>query len=155
MVTRILSIIFLLNGIQGMVWAQDSGRRSVIQAAQEYVAAMYGADSGIMDNCLHENFVKYGYYWKGSTESFSDMTRITRDQMVQIARDWNKNQWVPADPPKDVNLLDIQENIAVVKLTAYWGVEYLHITKADSAWKIIQILSQNWSKKFPQEEKDQ
>ena len=152
--TRALCILFMSYVMPGMGWAQETSRRAVIQVSMDYAEAMYTADTEIMESCLHDNFIKYGYYWKGSTETFSDMTRITRDQMVQIANDWNKDKWVPADAPKDVALLDMQEKIAVVKLTAYWGIEYLQIAEVGSAWKIVQVLSQNWSKKLSQEEED-
>jgi len=140
--TAYILILFPLLG-----FSQNTDRRAVLQTAQDYVDAMYEADAGKMDNCLHENFIKNGYYWKAGEESFSNMTLITRPQMIQIAKDWNKEDWVPDDAPKDINLLDIQEKIAVVKVTAYWGIDYLHISRNHAQWRIAQILSQNWPRK--------
>ena len=80
------------------------------------------------------------------------MTRISRTQMIQIAKDWNKDDWVPEDAPRDINLLDMQEKIAVVRVTAYWGVDYLQLSKNDTGWLIVQILSQNWPRNATQKD---
>jgi hypothetical protein len=130
-----------------MAISQNPDRRSVIQIAQEYVDAMYKADADKMEKCLHENFVKNGFYWKAGEKKFSDMTKVTRPQMIQIAHDWNKDSWVPEDAPREIELLDIQDKIAVIKVTAYWGIDYLHLSKNEEIWLIAQVLSQNWPKK--------
>jgi hypothetical protein len=134
--------------------SQNPDRRSVLQTARNYVEAMYEADAGKMENCLHGNFVKNGFYWKSRQESYSAITAISRAQLIQIAKDWNRDPWVPDDAPRELELLDLQEKIALVKLTAYWGIEYLQMSKTGDRWQIVQVLSQNWPRKEPQEEKE-
>lgn len=128
-------------------FSQNPDRRRVLSVAQDYVNAMYEADAAKMEQCLFDYFLKNGFYWKSSQESYSEMTSISRDQLIQIAKDWNKDQWVPADAPRELDILDLQEKIAVIKLTAFWGVEYLQLSKTGDKWLIVQILSQNWPKK--------
>ena len=141
----ILTLIVLF--VQEKSSGQNANRRSVLNVAQDYIEAMYNADVGRMEEILHTDIVKKGFYWKNKDQQFSEMTSITKAQLIQITKDWNKSDWLPADAPKDVSILDIQEKIAIVKVTAYWGIDYLHISKIDDDWFIIQILSQNWSKK--------
>jgi hypothetical protein len=149
--TYIISAVVLLF-IHLQVFSQDPDRRAVLDVAREYVDAMYEADGGKMEECLYDSFIKNGFYWKTSEGEFSDMTRISRTQMIQIAKDWNKDDWVPEDAPRDINLLDMQEKIAVVRVTAYWGVDYLQLSKNDTGWLIVQILSQNWPRNATQKD---
>jgi hypothetical protein len=141
----ILFSILICHSLTG--YCQDPERKAVLLVAKDYVEAMYQADATKMDKCLHEPFVKNGFYWKGSQETFSEMTSLSRAQLIQIAKDWNKEQWVPDDAPRELDILDLQEKIAVVKLTAFWGVEYLQLAKTEKSWLIVQILSENWPKK--------
>jgi hypothetical protein len=145
-------ILIIVTFIPLKVFSQNPDRRMILKVAQDYVNAMYEADAGKMDQCLYNHFIKNGFYWKSSQENYSEITSITREQLIQIAKDWNKDQWVPEDAPEEVEILDLQEKIAMVKLTAFWGVEYLQLSKTGEQWLIVQILSQNWPRKETQEE---
>ncbi len=144
----ILPLVLILITPKG--FSQDPDRRAVLKVSQDYVDAMYQADAGKMEKCLKDPFIKNGYYWKSSEGSYSEMTSLSRAQLVQIAKDWNRDKWVPEDAPRELDLLDMQEKIALVKLTAFWGVEYLQLVKSDQGWLIVQILSQNYAKKIDQ-----
>ena len=41
---------------------------------------------------------------------------------------------------KDVTILDVFENAASVKIVASTWVDYLHMVRADSGWRIINVL---------------
>jgi len=137
------SILFSSKG-----YSQDPERRALLKVSMDYMDAMYQAAPEKMEKCLGDSFLKNGFYWKGSQESYSDMTSLNRSQMIQIAMDWNKEKWVPEDAPRKLDILDLQEKIAVVRLTAFWGVEYLQLVKTKEGWRIVQVLSQNWPKKI-------
>ncbi len=40
----------------------------------------------------------------------------------------------------DVQILDIYENVASVRVTAGEWIDYLHLGKVDDEWKIINVL---------------
>ncbi len=145
---RFISLLaFLILLFSETSSGQNADRQSVINVARAYIEAMYESDAGKMEKILHADVIKKGYYWKGKDQQFSEMTSITKLQIIQITRDWNKGEWLPESAPKDISMLDIQDQIASVKVTAYWGIDYLHISRIRGEWLIIQILSQNWSKK--------
>lgn len=143
----ILVTVFLIL-ISSKGYSQDPERRALLNVSEDYMDAMYRADPEKMEKCLGDSFLRNGFYWKGSQESYSDMTSLNRAQMIQIAKDWNKEKWVPEDAPRELDILDLQEKIAVVRLTAFWGVEYLQLAKTNEGWRIVQVLSQNWPKKI-------
>ncbi len=44
---------------------------------------------------------------------------------------------------RDIAILDVLDQTAVVKLTASWGIDYMFLGKYDGEWKITQILWQS------------
>ena len=48
----------------------------------------------------------------------------------------------PAADPKEVEVLDILDQTVAVKVTAYWGTDYLQLAKYDGKWMILHVLWQ-------------
>lgn len=46
------------------------------------------------------------------------------------------------DAPKKIVILDVEEQVAAAKLTAWWGIDYLLLAKHDNVWVIEQVLWQ-------------
>jgi hypothetical protein len=44
------------------------------------------------------------------------------------------------DAPKKVEILDVMNAIASVKITAWWGVDYLLLSKQEGKWMIEQVI---------------
>ena len=53
-----------------------------------------------------------------------------------------RNRPAPAGAPKEVQLLDVLDQTAAVKVTAYWGTDFLLLAKYDGRWMIRQVLWQ-------------
>lgn len=135
--------IIILLFLPVIVCAQDPDRRAVYNSAMSYIDAIYDVDPVKIAECVHLDLVKRGFYWKGNEQDFSELVTITYDQLVSITKEWNKEGWLPDDAPKEVEILDLQEHIAIVKVTAYWGVDYLQLVKTQNRWLILNILWQN------------
>ena len=56
-----------------------------------------------------------------------------------------KSSGRPAPPssPKEVQLLDVLDQTAAAKVTAYWGTDYLLLAKFDGQWMITHVLWQS------------
>ena len=68
---------------------------------------------------------------------------MTFDELVSLAAEWNKNGQAGEDASKDVIVLDHLDKTAAAKVTAHWGVDYLHLVKDEKGqWKIVQVLWQ-------------
>jgi len=135
-------------------FAQDPDIRAVHNCALSYIEGMYEADAERMAESVHPGLIKQGFYWKGREQAFSDLKTVSYNQLISIAKEWNKNGWLPDDAPKDIEIYDKQNKIALVKVTAYWGVDYLQIVKTDNKWKIIHILWQNDPREIQDKESD-
>jgi hypothetical protein len=49
---------------------------------------------------------------------------------------------VPKDAKKEIVIYDVSDQTASAKLTAHWGIDYMHLAKFDGKWKITDILWQ-------------
>jgi hypothetical protein len=49
----------------------------------------------------------------------------------------------PATAPKKVELLDLLDQTAAVKVTAWWGTDYMLLAKYDGRWMISHVLWQS------------
>ena len=51
-----------------------------------------------------------------------------------------KKSFAKPDAPKKVEVLDIGNTIASAKLTAWWGIDYVLLSKQPDKWVIEQVL---------------
>jgi hypothetical protein len=51
--------------------------------------------------------------------------------------------YVPDDAKHSVEIFEVLDQTASAKLTAFWGIDYMHLAKYDGEWKIVQVLWQS------------
>jgi hypothetical protein len=125
----------------------DSEREAVRRAALDYVEGFYEGDSTKHMRSIRPEVFKYGFFlprdsskyqgqqmtWAG----FHDYTRSIRAN----------NRMAPANAVKEIVIYDVLDQTASVKLTAYWGVDYLLMAKYDGKWMVTHVLWQTPPKK--------
>jgi hypothetical protein len=117
-------------------------KEAVRQAALDYVESIYEVDPVRAERSVHPDLAKRGFsVRKGETAYTPNVMTFT--QLVELAKTYNKNGRVPKDAPKEVVVYEISDQTASAKVTASWGIDYLHLAKYDGKWKIINILWQS------------
>jgi len=119
--------------------AQD--KEKVRQAALDYVEGIYNVQPERIERSVDTTLNKRGFYKKDAATPYAEMP-MTYDQLVKLAASWNKDGKRDTKT-KDIVVLDILDQTAVVKLTAAWGIDYMFLGKFDGTWKITQILWQS------------
>ena len=119
--------------------AQD--REAVRQAGLDYVEGVYNVQPERIERSVHPTLVKRGFYKKDATTPYAEL-HMTYDQLVNLARTWNKDGKRDTKV-KNVEVLDLADKTAVVKITAQWGIDYMLLGKFDTGWKITQIIWQS------------
>lgn len=119
--------------------AQD--REAIRNAALDYVEGIYNVQPERIERSVHTTLTKRGFYKKDANTPYVEMP-MTYDQLVNLARTWNK-EGKRDTSVKKVDVLDVLDQTAVAKVTASWGVDYMLLGKYDGAWKISQILWQS------------
>jgi hypothetical protein len=129
--------------------AQDPAARPatdeerVRQVALDYVEALYEVKPERIERSVHPNLVKYGFWRKDEATPYKGMA-MTKAQLVELAKKWNaKGDQADAGSVKKVEILDLMDQTAVVKVTAVWGVDHMQLAVIDGTWQILHILWQS------------
>src|SRR5215831_2725771 len=139
------TILGLLGGIAvatlatGQAAATAASESEALKAvALDYIEGYYTGDAARMERALHPELAKRIVNSDGSGhDSLGQMSAMT---LVNATRaGGGKN--TPADKQqKDVTVLDVFENAAVVKVVAADWVDYLEMARWNGQWKIVNVL---------------
>lgn len=142
---RIILVLLIIAASACPARAQDAGdRQSVRQAALDYVNALYDVQPELIERSVHPELSKTGNW----NDQLGDMSY---EQLVRLAGTWNADnrQGITDETVKGVEILDMLDRTAVVKLSAQWGVDYMLVTKTDGEWKTLKILWQPYPRSGP------
>jgi hypothetical protein len=118
-------------------------REAVRQAMLDYVEGIYNVEPARLERSVHPDMVKRGYYREKAGDTEFRFSPMTREQLINLAANWNKDRKRPIDTyPKDVTVFDVATQTASGKVTAMWGIDYMHLAKHEGRWKILNIVWQ-------------
>jgi hypothetical protein len=134
------SAALLLTGLTTPIQAQTATDSAAIRAtALDYIDGWYSNDAARMERALHPSLAKR-MVWSDSTGR-SHLVDLTARELV---RGTKTHPPVPAsERRKDVRILDLFGNAAVVRIDAQEWVDYLQQIKWNGSWKIINVLWEN------------
>ncbi len=72
---------------------------------------------------------------------------MTFAELVETAKNYNRAGRLPKDASKDIVIYDVLDQTASVKLTAFWGIDYMHLAKIDGKWMIVNVMWQSHPRK--------
>ena len=119
----------------------DADREAVRQAVLDYVEGVYEVDPSRIERSVHPDLAKRGFMIRRGETAYSSST-MTFQQLVELAKTYNKNGRVPKDAPKEIVIYDVSDQTASAKLTAAWGIDYIHLAKYDGRWMFVNVLWQ-------------
>jgi hypothetical protein len=118
---------------------------AVKQAVLDYVEAIYEVDAKRIERSVHQGLVKRGFYVKRGETARSEEP-MTFAQLVELAKTYNVKNRIPKNAPKEVVIFDVLDQTATAKLTAIWGVDYIHLAKYGGKWMIVNVIWQTLPK---------
>ena len=135
------TLLFFLSANQ--VFAQEQAEQDLVRhACLNYIDGFYQGDTSKVKMSTRMTLYKNGY-WKSQKTGQYDLHSMTYERAIIYANDLLEKKTFPTnDAPKKVEIFDIQEHIASAKITAWWGVDYLLLSKEEGVWKIEQVLWQ-------------
>lgn len=121
--------------------ALEKEKAAVEAAVMDYVEALYNVEPERVEQSVHQELRKRGYYYNKDTYHQADMSFA---QLKDLAARWNKDgKRANAKSPKEIVIFDVLDKTASAKLTAEWGVDYFHLVKLDGKWQIMNVLWQS------------
>ena len=121
----------------------DADREAVRQAVLDYVEGIYNVEPARIERSVHPNLAKLGFYRPPAEVAYRPGSKMAFQQLVEIAKTYNKAGKLRKDAPKEIAIFDVLDQTATVKLTAEWGIDYMHLAKIDGKWMIINVLWQS------------
>ena len=130
------------------VSAQTSADSAKIRAtAMNYIEGFYEGDSTKLIRAVRPEVYKYGFYKAPDSTSYRGM-QMTWPGFMNYARNVKtNNRQEPATSVRKVQLLDVLDQTAAVKVTAVWGTDYLLMAKYGSEWMITHVSWQSPQRK--------
>ena len=117
-------------------------KEAVRAAAMDYLDALYQAKPELIARSVHTDLSKRGYYRKEGETQFTS-SPMSYQRLFDLAGTWNKDGKRAIDKaPKEVVVFEVLNQTASAKVTALWGIDYMHLAKYDGKWKIVNILWQ-------------
>ncbi len=130
----------ILLFVAGTTAAQTTADREAIkQTALDYIEGYYEGKPERMERSLHPDLAKRIVRTDSGTGK-SKVEHMTAERLVQIVQS-KKGKITPLEKQqKDVTILDVYENSASVKIVAADWIDYLHVSKVEGKWLIVNVL---------------
>lgn len=128
----------------GAALADNHGgdQAAIEQAVTDYVRSLYDMKPELLDGSVSTKVQKVGYTPKEDGSGWNE-SWMTHQELKDLAATLNKDgMFDPATSPLEVEILDHADMIATVKLTAAWGIDYIHLVKTDDGWMIMNVVWQ-------------
>jgi hypothetical protein len=122
--------------------AQARDTAGVRAASADYLDGFYKGDSTLHVRSIHPSVYKYGFSRQPNGE-FRGM-QMQWPQFHAFANRVKAGQVkTPPNAPYDIQVLDIADQTAATKVTAWWGIDYLLMARVDGRWQIYHVMWQS------------
>ena len=137
-----------LAGIVGLAAVALAGARhlapndqqpAITQTALDYIEGWYEGDAARMERALHPELAKRVLMYDPSSKSLK-LNQMSALTLTQRTRARSERAVAAADQRREVTVLDVFGNAASVKVVANDWVDYLHMTRLDGRWQIVNVL---------------
>lgn len=122
--------------------ASESDSLEIRKVALGYLMALQELKPNLMDSILNDSLNKITIgYDRNTRKQIGRAT--TKNQMIEFATSWNKTgTQFPLNPTYEIEILDIYDHIATVKLVSDNWVEYLQLLYLNDRWEIMNLIWQ-------------
>jgi hypothetical protein len=117
---------------------------SIKQTVLDYAEGWYEGNAERMERALHPDLAKR--IVRNDDKGNSRLDNMGAMSLVQVTRRGFGKQTPKEQQQKDVTILDMMENSAVVKLEMREWVDYMQIGRIGGRWVIVNVL---WEMKPP------
>lgn len=117
-------------------------REAVRRAALDYVEGFYEGDTTRFLRSVRPEVDKFGF-WKNDQGTYQSGS-FPWARFFEFARRVREGKTrTPPNAPKEVIVLDVQDQTAAAKVRAYWGTDYFLLGRYDGRWMIRHVLWQD------------
>lgn len=141
-ISLLCSMLFICVSAFSQSSATKDDRQLVHDAVENYLLALYNVEPELIAKSVDPTLRKIGYYEKDG--KYYDNLPMTYQQLYDLAGKWNKSgEEVDDNSPRQIDIYEVHNKTASAKLTAEWGIDFMHLSKVDGQWKIMNIIWQS------------
>jgi Putative lumazine-binding len=123
--------------------AQTAADTTGIRAtALDYIEGWYAGDGARMERSLHPELAKRNVT-SDPASGRSRLIQMSALTLINGTRSGGGSQIPAAQRKNDVKILDIYHGAASVRVTAASWVDYMHMSKVNGRWVIMNVLWEN------------
>ena len=131
-----ISVLLLVVSVRAFSASTDS--IAVIETSEKYIRAFYENQPSWLEEVLHPALIKRTLKsFKGSDEF---VQTNGKSEMVELSKVFNVSGKFNKNSKAEIELLDLYQEIATVKLTAEGWIDYLHLIKVNGRWQIVNVV---------------
>lgn len=121
----------------------DNDQVEIKLACQNYLEGFYEGDTVKLKQALKPTLFKKGFWMSKKTGTYKNAGNMSYAEAIDFAADVKANEkFAKKDAPKGIEILDALDHIAAAKVTAYWGIDYILLSKDEGTWKIEEVIWQ-------------
>jgi len=130
-------ILYCLYAAEDKSIAKD--RDAISKAAMSYTESWFNADAEGLNSVLHKEFIKRSVFQDEKTgEEF--FLNQNKEDLIKGSNNYTGNI-VPREKRQiDITILALYGNMASVRTGTSIFIEYLHLTRINTEWKVINSL---------------
>lgn len=133
----IILFVFAINFSQ----AQTTSIDGVKKACMNYIEGFYEGDVSKLEASLQPTLNKFGFWKNKDTGIYEQQKAMSFNAALSYAKNvLEKKRFPDENAPRKVEVLNIGNSIAAAKVTAWWGIDYLLLSKRGDTWMIEQVL---------------
>lgn len=117
-------------------------REGVRRAVLDYVEGFYEGDSTKLIRSIRPEVYKYGFFIPRDSREYRGEQMRWEEFLSYAANVRKSGRTASPTAPKEIQVLDVQDQTASAKLTAFWGTDYLLMGRFDGRWMITHVLWQ-------------
>lgn len=136
----LVATIILIIGSVSFTFA-ETDKESVKRVSIAYIEGFYLGESEELINSLDPTLHKFGFWKKKGSDTYESQGFMTFDGAIKFANEIKeKKDFAKPDAPKKVEVLDVMNHIGAVKITAWWGIDYMLLSKDGDKSMIEQVI---------------
>ncbi len=140
----VVTMVGVVAFTRGAATQSAEDRSAVRQAALDYIEGFYEGDTVKLARSVRPEVFKIGFWRHSDSTRYGPSQQMPWSEFLAYAgRVKASNRPPPPNAPKEVVLLDVLDQTASTKITAWWGTDYLLLGKFGGRWMITHVLWQS------------
>ena len=135
----IIGLLLFCLVVPNQVEAQSAMDSAAIRAtALDYIEGWYTADAERMERSLHPHLAKR--FVEKLPNGGVRLTETSALELVQQVRNGGGSATPATDRRTDVQILDVFQGVASVRVDAHGWIDYMHLARFGEDWRIVNVL---------------